>query len=354
MTNVVPCNECGNDFAANKKQLWRKSKGRNVFCCRRCQDLWCSRHLSIHDPLKLVKGKRGPVRGPCPICGERFRSYHAKTYCSMDCYAKSDQMRDMLRAHREKRTKESGGIQPFSCLNCHKEVLASRPVSTRKRKFCSQSCYREYLAGRFDRWIADPQSISLPQNYDEFLLQEELPCLVEGCEWVGKYLSFHCNVAHGITAEQLKELAGFNRKTGLVSRDLHDKMSARQQQWANGQPPPVPPQNTDGVKRQPARPEGREHARKAMILMHGAVSDRVKACRECGREIKQPLNGQRLYCSLQCRSAFYASYSVRLICGMCGAEFDGTANQERSAKRGGMICCSLKCRNTFVASHPRR
>lgn len=50
---------------------------------------------------------------------------------------------------------------------------------SKKSKVCGSRCYRLFMAGRFDRWIVNPQTISLPQNYDEFLVKKELPCLIE-------------------------------------------------------------------------------------------------------------------------------------------------------------------------------
>ena len=57
------------------------------------------------------------------------------------------------------------------------------------KKFCSKDCRRLHYAERFDRWVANPETLALPQCYDEFLMQEELPCLIDGCEWKGKHLA---------------------------------------------------------------------------------------------------------------------------------------------------------------------
>jgi hypothetical protein len=65
----------------------------------------------------------------------------------------------------------------------------------------------------------------MPCSYDEFLSQTELPCLVKGCDWVGRNLSQHCNAIHAIKADDLKALAGFNRNTGVVGAITQEKMS---------------------------------------------------------------------------------------------------------------------------------
>lgn len=65
----------------------------------------------------------------------------------------------------------------------------------------------------------------LPQNYDEFLDSDELRCILPGCEWVGSSLSGHLWFFHGVTAAKFKELAGFNRRTGLVGKSMSAKLA---------------------------------------------------------------------------------------------------------------------------------
>ena len=55
---------------------------------------------------------------------------------------------------------------------------------------------------RYDRQIASPDKLQLPQGYDGCLDREQLNCLVDGCGWVGKHLSTHMNIAHGIKADE--------------------------------------------------------------------------------------------------------------------------------------------------------
>jgi hypothetical protein len=95
-----------------------------------------------------------------------------------------------------------------------------------KTKFCRKLCWRQWQAARFDRHVANPETLALPQDYDEFLTKDELPCLVGGCEWTGKNLSIHMNHAHGITKDEFKALGGFNVTTGVVSASCYERLAA--------------------------------------------------------------------------------------------------------------------------------
>jgi hypothetical protein len=103
------------------------------------------------------------------------------------------------------------------CLKCGKEFHARE---SERKKYCNEICRRQYMAERFDRWIASPETIALPQNYDEFLTQEKLPCLVDGCNFEGHKLSLHMNLTHGVTEREFKKLAGFNLSSGITSLPL--------------------------------------------------------------------------------------------------------------------------------------
>ena len=119
------------------------------------------------------------------------------------------------------------------------------------------------MAKRFDRWIASPKNMYSPQCYDEFMTQEELPCLIEGCDWVGVHLGLHVNQAHGIAARDFKRATGFNYGTGLVGIELHKIMSNR----AQNQVVPTPPEGFGGgIPRDYTSLEGIEHRKKAWAL----------------------------------------------------------------------------------------
>jgi hypothetical protein len=231
--------------------------------------------------------------------------------------------------------------------------MSLKPHKAKQRKFCSMICYRKYMAERFDRWIANPQRVNLPQAYDEFLTQEELPCLVEGCDWTGHNLSCHMNFAHGVTADQFKEAAGFNVSTGVISPELHLAMSQRKQNAGgradnfqyNG--PYVPPKRK-------LRREGKEHHAKSSALARQGPPRGTESCRACGKDIPQPPMGRRLYCSLKCRSAYKARKRGPVICGWCGEEFAGTRGQQLRESRGQRIACSTKCRQLMNSDGRRK
>ena len=205
----------------------------------------------------------------CKTCSIQFDSKVARTFCSVKCRAADPEFRAVLTANLSKPKERNGPlpagiVQP--CVSCSKEIYLTATDRKRGKKACSRSCWRAWLADRFDRAIAQVQTINAVTGYDAFLSQDKLTCLVDGCVWSGADLSLHCNMAHGITAEKLKELAGFNRNTGVVSGPLarlyesrgnvgtiHSLKSARE---AAKKP----------RKAQPARAESIEHYRKAMAL----------------------------------------------------------------------------------------
>src|SRR5262249_15951573 len=130
-------------------------------------------------------GKLPPWVGVCQQCGQEFRAkYKGRKYCSIKCYRSSPDLMERLRVQSSKLALEAREAQGFhsaerltkKCLQCGTEMYV-RPKEFNTKRYCSKPCYRAYMADRFDRWIANPQGIALPQGYDEFLSQEELPCL---------------------------------------------------------------------------------------------------------------------------------------------------------------------------------
>jgi hypothetical protein len=185
MSKSLNCGHCGAIFVGSISQARKvKYEKKTVYCSKECRSAGHSQKLS--KPI--------PERGPCKQCGEMYKSRTAKIYCSMSCYTKSDQFKETrLLASAKAKTVNEGNPTPeelltgnhVNCLECGVEfykALAS------KRKYCSRQCYRAYMSKRFDRWVADPQSISLPQCYDEFLDKERLNCIVDGCNWEGEHL----------------------------------------------------------------------------------------------------------------------------------------------------------------------
>ncbi len=221
----------------------------------------CNAHYQAYRRSNAL-GTFGRHQLKCAHCGKDFRSREERRYCSVRCYVTSPEAKARFteagkKAQAERLGRPVGVMTEWTCLHCGDKRLVNREKDKGKR-FCRQTCYRAYMAERFDRYIANPETIALPQCYDDFLDREELPCLVEGCTWVGKHLSSHANLAHGIPADQFKKMAGFNKTTGLVSKDVSEVMSRRKQQWA-ADFRPVPCGGGNVAPHEPIRLEGRDH-----------------------------------------------------------------------------------------------
>ena len=326
------CAWCEHGFSLRSApQLGALNRGANVFCSRTCLSAYHNHNARTH------------LLGPCPVCGKMFESRRRKKrWCSIECYNADPHTLARLRALNEEKKRPPG-----ACPECGGSV-------SHRTKYCNQLCRRRYFAARFDRWIASPQKIALPQCFDEFLAATELPCLIEGCEWRGKHLGYHVNVVHGITADKLRELAGFNKTSGLVSSDLSERLSARPHLYANaterGELLQANQHKASSQRGRKIRLEGREHGRKARALLIAERSvpgaQRFKPCRHCGSPVQQPAMGHKLYCNTRCRTAYYAQTGrAELICSFCGARFMGSVYQVRSVRKGNKVCCSVDCRN---------
>ena len=313
---------------------------------------WCERHFVpreshpyqkfCSDSCRVTAERRRKryLLGPCPTCGQIFPSRHrGKQFCSLACYLGHPSATARLREFNEERTAKADAalvlrsdatsvrIEPGKvsrlCPQCEK------PTGHRKRRYCSSDCRRLYFAARFDRFIASPEKLALPQCYDEFLMQEKLPCLVEGCEWVGQNLSYHVNVAHGIKADQFRELAGFNMHTGLIGTGLRKFFSDKAKKfWEDGKWGPNAGGHEPFAPGHPQAPyqlrsEGAEHVVKARaIRMTSGPSQPPVPCRQCGKLVTQPAMGRCLYCSVRCRTRFYQEQGgAELRCGLCGTLF---------------------------------
>lgn len=361
------CGGCAKAFVPTDSQRRNRrwnGNGNNVsYCSAPCRHTAVGRKCRTPDPegvdRSTVKGKSGPVRGPCKRCGCLFRSASpSKVFCSMGCYLGSDEFQTMVRenAKRINETKRAaaGSADPTKatvvvvCQHCGGE--RELPFSRRSQRFCNKRCRRGFYAARFDRWIANPESIALPQNYDEFLDRDELPCVIEGCGWVGPHLSQHCNHVHGVNAAQLKEMLGFNKGTGLCGRAFSAFLAGRPNQdmikeFRHTGPIPQRPHDL--------RAEGRERARKASSLMANSIdpSKPPKPCRHCGKPVPQMVMGVAYYCDVACRDAVYrgrnrAKQNERkhpMACAACGVAFLGTDGQKAKLDAGQPVNCRKGC-----------
>lgn len=167
----------------------------------------------------------------CPTCLKYFESSKPKKYCCMKCYTSSAEFKERIAknmsAGREKGKgpARAGNYRP--CDACGKEIYMTATNIKRNKKTCSRLCYRKLMASRFDRHIGHIENIAELSNYDEFLAQPVLGCLIDGCNWKGHNLTLHMNLSHGITEEDFKRAAGFNLSTGVVSSVMQSNLCAR-------------------------------------------------------------------------------------------------------------------------------
>lgn len=301
----LTCGHCSATFSGSDSQAWKvKYEKRTVYCTSTC------RHAAMSNKFRTPP----PNRGPCRHCGKEFFSRTAKFYCSMDCYINSDQFKEVVQAaHKKSMLPEVRAAvsaarkkgESVSCLECGEDVY-QKP--SRRRKFCSTSCYRSYFAKRFDRWVANREGMALPECYDEFLDQESLPCLVDGCGWQGAHLSTHMNIAHGVPADEFKRAAGFNIGTGVIARPLAERLQQRPPTGVavsgerKGGELSVPPTGPRGY----VSAEAVEHLKKvrALALMEPGPE---RSCLGCGVLFRQSTPfGRTKYCTVECRDVTYS------------------------------------------------
>ena len=344
LIRTAACAFCGAEFiiSARQEKRLKYESGHKVYCSRTCQAAQMSRE----------RRRPRPFYGPCPTCGKMFQSRTPKKYCSLQCYVSSPAMRLMLSSNRAKmghmpQKKKA----PVPCLNCGKMMDPGKP--SRRKKHCSTLCYREYMAARYDRWMANPDTIRLPQAFDEFLSGSELRCLIDSCGWRGKHLSMHVNLAHGIPTREFKRAAGFNMSSGLVSSDLHQKLCASNA--GKGSSPEILKsmrQMRDPIPGDVVRYRSLEAAEHSVKGQQEALSQPgpARTCKGCGVTFIQasPM-GCKLYCTIACRTDHYVrNKRVRAgspaFCGVCGRAFLLNYGQRLRASRGAIVVCCFSCR----------
>lgn len=339
--NEIICANCGVPFLPTPSQ-WRRRKSRPIACCSKaCAVAKVAKQLKKELLVKI-----------CEYCGKEFQTrtdkYNSqRKYCGMACYTASDQYKKMLEENREKiikRPDKPYGREVRTCLECGKEFS---DICSKKKKYCSPHCFREYRAKRFDRWLANPGVFKLEQGYDEFFANDtsELQCFIDGCDWKGSHLALHLNIAHGIPADEAKRAAGFNLGTGLISIDLAVVLGQRPQVLETiANPHPIPA----GVN-PPGRyksKEGGEHRKKARALRSVDSTKKNKKCQYCGQDFHVTAsNANLMYCSTKCRSSYYRlKQGGEVKCAVCGNNFTGKSDQYRRFQKGLDVCCSLHCR----------
>ncbi|MHB0929107.1 MAG: hypothetical protein ACYC3W_09300 [Candidatus Nanopelagicales bacterium] len=236
------------------------------------------------------------------------------------------------------------GREIRSCPNCQQGFDVTK--SSRK-KYCSTLCMRSYLAARFDRWVATPHKLAVPQNYDEFLTSEVLSCLVPGCTWSGHHLSLHLNLAHGVSAAEFKQEAGFNAGTGVISATLQKTLSLRDKTGIALNPGKRSPKYYLPTSRSVAAEE-KEHRKKTFALLKIVQAKPIRTCQFCKVQFEQPNAwGISKFCSNTCKqknqklavkTKQIQGHHPRITCAGCGQTF------EKKNIRGRATYCSEACR----------
>lgn len=305
--------------------------------------------------------KKLPPEYTCLQCGKAFASASKKKYCCRKCYTSSPQFRAMIQRHIDSQRTAYAS----QCLVCGK---AMQVTPSRAKYTCSKDCEREYRRRRFDRWIANPETIALPQNYDEFLSKDQLPCLVEGCTWVGAQLSTHMNFAHGVTATEFKQMAGFNRTQAVVTPALHHVQRQQALDRELGRDPvtrSVGVGNLTPRQTFPRSLQTREAASKGRLLKVPTRGEVTGVCAHCEKPFtyQPPAWGpaHREYCSKKCQAKAHRLRSAErdtqraktlnpIPCCICHQPLPRiTTLTLRKVAQGIPVCCSYRCVGVLVS-----
>lgn len=179
----------------------------------------------------------------------------------------------------------------------------------------------------FDRWVANPEGMALPQCYDEFLDREELACVVEGCDWKGKSLTLHMNQAHGVRADEFKRAAGFNLSTGVIAKPLAE--SLREEEKSSGSRliwmTPTAPLRLHLHKKRLRRTisatdrwRGGSTPKKSTGNAWAWAATNLRWLRKAFQQ-STPM-GKALYCSRECRDNAYAEQRRANASGVSGSK----------------------------------
>lgn len=303
-------------------------------------------------------------QGICKTCGKLFtsRGSRRKKYCTMTCYQKDPETAKNRSKWAIERAKKAGTRIELSCDWCGATVTRKKSDKKTRTVFCNKDHRRRFYDSRFDRWIASPQALALPQNYDEYLTLDELPCLVVGCDWKGQNLSMHVNHTHGIHAEEFKKLAGFNLTSGLVTPELWDKY--RENALARD----IGIKDLSSYKRGKSGEyqslEGKEHAVKghamSKAVRYSAPTHYAHEgiCRQCSLRFTYLSFQRTFYCTHECRQEYYNAQNMEkkynIACSQCGESFLGNKYQYMRTQKCLPVACSMDCKQSMNGSRPNR
>lgn len=329
--NLV-CGHCSCIFIGSDSQAWKvKYEKKTVYCSAICRTAATRNRLTKPIPSNI-----------CQHCNKDFFSKTSKQFCNIECYTSSNKMKEHIKKISEKSTgfeymslesknflaeknRERAKLAwiTINCLDCGNEI---NKIKSKKKKFCNIGCYRTYMAKRFDRFIANPQGMALPQCYDEFLDKTKLSCPFDECNWEGKHLSLHVNQTHGVTALDFKRAMGFNLSTGVISKDLASDLRNRDivgvaANWSDKYLKEAW-KNSSKIVRYVSL-EAREHQKKSRIVL-GENAGGLRTCVSCGDEfVQSSIFGKTLYCSRRCRANYYNKKARKTI-GERKRNSDGT------------------------------
>lgn len=351
--SICVCDSCGKQFEPTVGQRYNKRSTRSV-CSKACMSVL----------LRKVK-TRPPRFQVCPGCGKEFNlgNRYVKPgtllYCTHACWVDTGGKisREARKAARDAR-KAAMPPKVLACRNCGKDVVQGH----NRKEYCDKFCQREWYAGRFDRWKANPQPVRMDADYDQFLDAKELPCPIEGCDWRGLALTVHANVTHGIVADEFKEMCGFNHTTGVVTTAVSRRMRQGQLDRIErgdhvGLEALIKGQNSQ--KRRSGAPvrraEASLHLRKVRALRTETEvrqSQGKRLCKrpECGVEfdITDQYKLPQRFCSKSCQRKHGEArrdpnYMKPRNCKVCGAQFPVNGKQ---------AVCGEACRKAANAKPP--
>lgn len=106
----IICKNCGKDHYAGRAN--------SKFCCDACRD-------------KYNKKNRGHKQ-VCNYCGEEYRNYYKRKYCSFECSANQKKKERLIRELSHLLSLKS------NCLYCGKEFIKT----THDKEYCTKNCSR--------------------------------------------------------------------------------------------------------------------------------------------------------------------------------------------------------------------
>ncbi len=154
-------------------------------------------------------------------------------------------------------------------------------------------------------------------SVEDFIFEDEVHCVVKGCDWRGKSISHHISKAHNIKLIDLKDELGVGKNRGLMCNTTKRKFAdhpvarmvkAGEAEWLKQYQSDMTARNAGRVER-----DARLRRKRKKVW-----EDIVSYCDNCGEEF------------IISRDQYYSSYRINAP-----------------------MFCSMKCRQERNASLPR-